>query len=268
MLPPVLDTHCHLDVREFSDDREAVIARAQQQRVTAMLTLGTDLSSSRRAVSLADRFDSVYAAIGLHPNDASRAGKIDWARWEELAAHPRVIAWGEIGLDYHWDTTPPKLQKQVFRDQLALARNLDLPVVVHIRKAHDDTLAILAEPAFTQVRGILHCWSGDLVDAQKGVDLGYLIGVGGPVTYKKSVLPEIVRALPWDTLVVETDAPYLAPVPRRGKRNEPALVRHTFDAVVEIKSDLQPQQAAAALWFNFRRLFERFRVSFETACAA
>jgi TatD DNase family protein len=268
MLPPILDTHCHLDVREFADDREAVIERARQQRVVAMLTLGTDLESSRRALSLAQRYDAVYAAIGLHPNDASQAGKISWSKWEELAVHPRVIAWGEIGLDYHWDATPPRLQKQVFRDQLALARNLDLPVVVHIRKAHDDTLAILAEPAFREVCGILHCWSGDLVDAQKGIDLGYLIGVGGPVTYRKSALPEIVRALPWESLVVETDAPYLAPVPRRGKRNEPALVRHTFDATLEIKSDLQPLQAAAALWLNFRRVFERFRVSFEAACAA
>jgi TatD DNase family protein len=267
-LPPLVDTHCHLDVEDFDDDRQEVIERAESARVAAMLTLGTDLASSARAVELAASQPHVYAAVGLHPNDAARYSSGLWPALETLAAHPKVIAWGEIGLDYHWDLATKEEQHKVFRDQLALARESTLPIVVHIRKAHDDALAILGEPAFRGLSGILHCWSGDLDLARRAVDMGYLIGVGGPITYKKSTLPEIVRELPWEALVVETDAPYLAPVPRRGKRNEPELVRHTFDALVAAKGDLDPADAARLLWANFKRIFTRFCVPFEAAGAA
>lgn len=261
----LIDTHCHLDAADFDADRSDVLARARAARVAAMLTLGTDLESSKRAVRLADSHDSVFAAVGLHPNDARGEADVDWQPYMELAAHPRVIAWGEIGLDYHWDTTTPEWQKRAFREQLACARDLNLPVVVHIRKAHDDTLAILCEPAYKGVTGILHCWSGSVDEAKQAVDLGYLVGIGGPITYRKSNTPDVALALSWDDLVVETDSPYLAPVPLRGKRNEPALVQHTFQALVAAKGDLDPAAAAQKLWENFRRVFPRFPHPYETA---
>jgi len=265
MLPPLIDTHCHLDVSQFDTDRDQLMVRAGEGGVRAMLTLGTDLLSSGRSLELADAHDSIYAAVGLHPNDAIDDGPVDWWPYQEMADHSRVICWGEIGLDNHWDTVAPDRQQRVLRDQLAIARDMQLPVALHIRKAHPETLAILSEPPFKDVTGVLHCWSGDLDEAKKGIDLGYLIGIGGPVTYNKSILPQIVAELPWDALVVETDSPYLAPVPRRGKRNEPALVRHTFDRLVEIKGDLDPDVAAERLWNNFRRIFTRFNVEYPSA---
>ena len=156
-----------------------------------MLTLGTDLPSSVRALELTRAHEPVFAAVGLHPNDAVGTEPVDWQPFLELASDPKVIAWGEIGMDYHWDTTTPERQKDVFRAQLHCARDLGLPVSVHIRKAHEDTLAILGEPAFHGVTGILHCWSGTLEEAKRAVDLGYLIGIGGPITYKKSNTAEI-----------------------------------------------------------------------------
>jgi TatD DNase family protein len=233
-----------------------------------MLTLGTELVSSRRARDLARLEEPVFAAVGLHPNDANSDGDVDWRPYLELASDPKVIAWGEIGLDYHWDTTPPDRQKHVFREQLALARDLKLPVSVHIRKAHEDTLAILREPPHRGVTGILHCWSGTLEQAREAADLGFLIGIGGPITYRKSNTAEIAAALDWDDLVVETDSPYLAPVPQRGRRNEPALIRHTFDALVAAKGDLDPKSAAVRLWNNFRRVLPRFAWAYETARSA
>lgn len=263
----LIDTHCHLDASDFDSDRDDVIRRATASGVAAILTLGTDLTSSRKAVELADQNASVYAGVGLHPNDAAKYEDGLWDELPKLALHPKVIAWGEIGLDYHWDFATKEQQHRLFREQLAIARELDLPIVVHIRKAHDDTLAILSEPAFSGLRGILHCWSGGLEDARRAIDMGYLIGVGGPVTYKKSVLPEIVAQLPWKSLVVETDAPYLAPVPLRGRRNEPALVRHTFERLVQIKGDRSPEDAARTMWANFKRSFPRFHDVYETAAS-
>ena len=261
----LIDTHCHLDVAEFNEDRPELLARARAAGVAALLTLGTDLESSRRAVVLADSEADVFAAVGLHPNDARGDGDVDWEPYLELASHPKVIALGEIGMDYHWDTTSPGRQKLVFREQLAMAHDLKLPVSVHIRKAHADTLDILSEPAFRGVSGILHCWSGTVDEARRAVDLGYLIGIGGPITYKKSNTPEVAAALTWDDLVVETDSPYLAPVPLRGQRNEPAYLGHTFRALVAARNDLDPEAAARRLWDTFRRAFPRFPLSYEAA---
>jgi TatD DNase family protein len=233
-----------------------------------MLTLGTDLPSSQRALQLAQKHEPVFAAVGLHPNDAVGTEPVDWQPYLELASNPRVIAWGEMGMDYHWDTTTPERQKEVFRAQLHCAKDLGLPVSVHIRKAHEDTLEILKEPAFKGVTGILHCWSGTLEEALQAVDLGFLIGIGGPITYKKSNTSEIAAQLSWDDLVVETDSPYLAPVPLRGKRNEPALLPHTFQALLAAKGDLGAEAAAQRLWSNFRRVFPRFSWAYETARAS
>ena len=263
MTLPLIDTHCHLDVKEFSEDRDDMFSRADEARICGMMTLGTDLPSSVRSLDLARSRPGVYAAVGLHPNDAKGEGPVDWLPYQELASDPRVIAWGEIGLDNHWDFTTPDRQQQVLRDQLAIARDLHLPISVHIREAQEETLRILAEPTFKEVTGILHCWSGDLEGAQRAIDMGYLIGIGGPVTFKNSSLPDIARVLPWNSMVVETDAPYLAPMPRRGKRNEPSLVRYTFEKLVEVKADLDPADAARTLWTNFERVFPRFDLSFD-----
>ena len=265
MTQPLIDTHCHLDVEQFHDDQLDVIARARESGIAAMLTIATDVPSSHRSVELARSHDSLYAAVGLHPNDAKKYRPGMWDELEALAQHPRVIAWGEIGMDFHWDFATRDEQLKVLRDQLAIAANLKLPVVIHIRKSAEDTMCVLTEPAFRDVSGILHCWSGTLDQARLGIDMGYLIGIGGPLTYKNSTLPEMAAALPWESLVVETDAPYLAPVPRRGKRNEPALVRHTFDHLVALKDDLDPEAAAHQLWTNFSRVFTRFTDAYETA---
>lgn len=218
-------------------------------------------------MALAESLDEVYAAVGLHPNEARGEGAVDWHPYRDLAAHNKVIAWGEIGLDYHWDTVAPERQKRVFREQLACARELKLPISVHIRKAHEDTLSILSEPAFKGVTGILHCWSGTVDEAKRAVDLGYLIGIGGPITYKKSNTAEIAAALTWDNLVVETDAPYLSPVPMRGKRNEPGYIDHTFQALLTARGDLEAPEAARRLWANFCRVFPRFQRPYEAALA-
>lgn len=263
MTAPLIDSHCHLDVKEFNEDRGEIFSRAACAGIGGMMTLGTDLPSSLRALDLARSRADVFAAVGLHPNDAKDEGAVDWSPYQTLAEDQRVIAWGEIGLDNHWDLTTPERQQQVFRDQLAIARDLHLPISVHIREAQEETLSILAEPGFKEVTGILHCWSGDLAGARRAVDMGYLIGIGGPVTFKNSSLPDIAKALPWSTMVVETDAPYLAPMPRRGKRNEPALVRYTFEKLVEIKGDLDTTDAARTLWTNFKRVFPRFDLSFD-----
>ena len=263
----LIDTHCHLDAEEFNADRPDILARARAGGVAALLTLGTDLESSRRAVTLSESEDEVFAAVGLHPNEAKGVGVVNWQAYADLAGNPKVIAWGEIGLDYHWETTTPERQKRVFREQLAFARELKLPISVHIRKAHEDTLAILSEPAFRDVSGILHCWSGSVEEARRAVDLGYLLGIGGPITYKKSNTADVVAALTWDDVVVETDSPYLAPAPLRGKRNEPAYVEHTFKALLAARNDLDPEAAARRLWDNFRRKFPRFQRSYETAPA-
>ncbi len=245
----LVDTHTHLNDAKFAGCEQEVIERARANGVTRLINMGDTLASSAKAVELAAAYEGVYAGVGIHPEEAfPMTGKDDamLAAWTEQL---RVVAIGEIGLDYYWEKDPEKrqLQQQIFIRQLDLARQLHLPVCIHDRDAHGDTLAILKREG-RGLRGVMHCFSGSWEMAQELLKLGWYIGVDGPLTFKNAAkLPEIVQRFPLERLLVETDAPYLAPVPMRGKQNEPAFVRYVAEKVAEIKGisvDLVAEQTS------------------------
>ena len=230
---PFIDSHCHIDGQEYDADREEVIARALDAGVTTMLNVGTGDPHSgafERAVELAETHEGIYAAIGVHPHDAKLFDNAAEQRLLDLARRSeRVIAWGEIGLDYHYDHSPRDVQREVFKRQLGLARELNLPVVIHSREADTDTISILREALTGYQRGgVMHCFGGGLSMAEAAIELGFYISFAGNLTFKKAEdLRDVARQLPLDRLLIETDCPYLTPVPFRGKRNEPARVVET-----------------------------------------
>ena len=258
------DTHCHLDFNSFDEDRQQVLERAWEAGINRILNPGIDLQTSQSALELSELHSKLYAAVGIHPNSASSWDARSLPALREMAAHPKAAAIGEIGLDYYWDTTPVPDQKQAFRDQLALAAELGLPVVVHNREATEDVLAILlawqAELAATgstlaQRPGVLHSFSGNSAQAELAAAANFYIGITGPVTFKNAPeLHAVVRETPLERLLIETDAPFLAPHPVRGKRNEPAYVRHIADKIALLKGctidDVASQTAR-----NARHLF-------------
>ena len=232
----LVDTHCHLDWNAFDPDRQAVIDRAVQAGVRRMITIGVDVASSRRAIEIAEQHEGVYAAVGVHPNDCAgfAAALLQEIRW--LAQHPKVVAIGEIGLDYYWHKVDHETQARAFRAQLELAAEINKPVIIHSRDAAADVVAILED--FTRhaarVNGTLHSYFDDLEIARRVFALGFYIGVTGPITFKKSDRErEIIRQVPLDRLLLETDAPFLTPLPYRGKRNEPAYVRHVAEMIAK-----------------------------------
>jgi len=237
---PFIDSHCHIDGPEFDADRDEVIARARDAGVTTMLNVGTGDPQSgafERAVEIANRHDDIYAAVGVHPHDAKVFDDAAATRLTDLVKrNNKVIAWGEIGLDYHYDHSPSEVQREIFRRQLRIARDLNLPVVIHSREADDDTISALREELNGYDRaGVLHCFGGSLQMAREAIALGFYISFAGNLTFKKADnLREIARALPLDRLLVETDCPYLTPVPYRGKRNEPARVIETAKCLAVI----------------------------------
>ena len=231
----LVDTHAHLHDTAFDGDRAAVLARARAAGVAAFLTIGTDVPTSEAAVALAQAEPDVYAAVGIHPHDAATADDAALARIAELARAPKVVAIGELGLDYYRDLSPRDVQRTALVAQLRLARAVGKPVLLHCREAHADLLELCATEDVATGGGILHCFSGDLAVAHRGLDLGLLISIAGPVTYPSARrLAEVVRALPLDRLVVETDCPYLPPQPWRGQRNEPAYLPVTAARVAEL----------------------------------
>lgn len=255
-----VDSHCHIDGPEYDADREEVIARARDAGVTTMLNVGTGDPHSgafERAVALAEQHTEVYCAIGVHPHDAKLFDGAAEQRLIDLAKQStRVVAWGEIGLDYHYDHSPREVQRDVFRRQLAIARELNLPVVIHSREADDDTIAILREEFTGYSRaGVLHCFGGTLEMAEQAVKLGFFVSFAGNLTFKKADdLRAIAQKLPLDRLLVETDCPYLTPVPFRGKRNEPARVVETAKFLAELR-DVTPEEVGRLTSENFARLF-------------
>ena len=231
----LFDTHAHLHDPAFDTDRPAVIARARTAGVAGFLTIGTDEGTSVAAVALAAAEPDVHAAVGIHPHDASTADPATLARIAVLARAPRVVAIGEIGLDYYRDLSPRPVQRTALVAQLQLAQAVGKPVLLHCREAHADLLDVCEAEGVAAIGGILHCFSGDLAVARRGLDLGLLISIAGPVTYPSARrLAEVVRALPLDRLVVETDCPYLPPQPWRGQRNEPAYLPVTAARVAEL----------------------------------
>lgn len=250
-----VDSHCHLTDEQFADDLEAVIARALAAGVTQVVTLGTDLATSRAAIALAEKYPAVYAAIGIHPEAVRAARQSDVQSLRELAAHPKVVAIGEIGLDYFWDKTTADLQQIFFVEQLRLAGDLQLPVAIHDRDAHEKIMETLGELEGLHLRGVLHAFSGELEMAHAAMKMGYMISLGGPVTFKSARrTQEIAAQLPLEKMMLETDAPYLAPHPFRGKRNEPAQVPLIAARIAELR-DVHPDQIAARTTQNARHLF-------------
>jgi len=236
--PDLFDTHAHLHFPGFDEDRDAVLARARAAGVRRMVTIGTDGETSRAALALADRHPDVWATAGVHPHDAAESDEAAQAEVERIAAERRVVAIGEIGLDFFRNLSPPETQERVLRRFLALARRLRKPVVLHCRDAHAEILALLGEERVADVGGIMHCFSGDVAIARRCLDLGLLISLAGPVTYPNArALPDVARFVPGDRLVVETDCPFLPPQGYRGKRNEPAYLTITAARVAELRGE-------------------------------
>jgi len=237
----LIDSHCHLADAQFADDVDAVLARSNTAGVVAMVCAGADIASSRAAVRIAEQSESVYAVVGIHPEHADSFSTDAIKTIGDLAAHPRVVGVGEIGLDFHYaDAAPRETQEENFIAHLDLAEELGLPVVIHDRDAHDALMTILrgrGDSRIAQRRGILHCFSGDLAMANEAIDLGYFISFAGNLTFQNAQpLREIAAAVPLERIVIETDAPYLAPMPYRGKRNEPAYVARVAEKIAELKN--------------------------------
>jgi len=253
----LIDSHCHPDSQEFDADREEVIDRALAAGVEHIMAIGTgngppDLEAGIR---MADQYPCFYATIGIHPHDAAKATPADFRRFSDLLAHPKVLAVGEIGLDYHYDFSPRETQKSVFIEQMAIAAQARKPIVIHTREAWEDTLALI-EQYWTPhgIGGIMHCFSGGPLDAQRALNLGFYLSFGGIVTFPKATgVQAAAREAPRDRILIETDAPYLAPVPKRGKRNEPALIVHTAHKLADLCA-VPLETICKATTDNFRRL--------------
>jgi TatD DNase family protein len=253
----LIDSHCHLDSADFDDDRDAVIERALTAGVEHMMAIGTgngppDLEAGLR---LAEKHPAFYATVGIHPHDAAKAGADDFRHLADLLSHPKVLAVGEMGLDYHYDFSPRDVQKTAFIRQMAIAAEARKPIVIHTREAWDDTLALIQQHWSPHgIGGIMHCFSGGLAEMSSALDLGFYLSFGGVVTFPKALaVQEAAKAAPRDRILIETDAPYLAPVPKRGKRNEPALMVHTARKLAELRGESY-DGVCAATSENFRRL--------------
>ncbi len=254
----LIDSHAHLDFPQFDADRADVLDRARQAGVSTLLAIGSGPGPEKldAALPFAEQYNWIYATVGIHPHEARLASELHFVKLDQLARRPRVIAWGEVGLDYHYDHSPRDVQQRVFRRQLEQARAAKLPVIIHCREAWPDCLATLEQSwRSSGLGGIFHCFSGALEDARKGIDMGFLVSFAGNVTYPKAQnLRDVARELPLDHLLIETDAPFLAPKPYRGKRNEPAFVAEVARTLASVRN-LAPEEIAAATSANFRRFF-------------
>jgi TatD DNase family protein len=254
----LIDSHCHLDFPDFAADLDAVVERARAAGVERMITIGTRVAKAAGVVEIAERYEEVFFTVGTHPHEAAGEGAEDFAAMRAFAQHPKCVGIGEAGLDYHYDYAPRDVAQRVFRGQIALARELDLPLVIHARDADGDIAAILTdEMGQGRFRALLHCFTSSPELAETALGLGLSISFSGVVTFKKSEgLRAIARDVPLDRILVETDAPYLAPTPHRGRRNEPAFVVATAGVVAEARG-LEPEALAAATRANTHAIFRR-----------
>ena len=251
----VIDTHCHLDMSRYQDDLQDVIDRARDAGVKRMLTIGIDLQSSRAAVELAGKHEGIYAAVGVHPHHVAETSDDDYRELRELAGQPEVVAYGEIGMDAVRNYAPLADQKDHFKRQVMFAKELELPVIVHDRETHDEIMEVLEDAAPFKAGGVMHCFSGDAELALRVVKMGFYVSIPGVVTFNNAaMMQEAVEAVPLDRLLVETDGPFLAPVPKRGKRNEPAYVLYTAQKVAEIKG-ITLEEVARQTTANAEKLF-------------
>jgi TatD DNase family protein len=254
----LVDSHCHLDFPEFADDMDGVVARADEAGVKHMLSICTYVTKFEQVLAVAQRYDNIYCTVGIHPHNAEKEPEVTPEHLILMADHDKVIGFGESGLDFHYDKSPRDIQKRQFKAHIEASRELGLPLIIHTRNADDDMAKILKEETgkgpFT---GLLHCFSSSRALAETALDLGIYLSISGIVTFKKADdLRDIVKDAPLDRLLVETDAPYLAPVPMRGKVNEPAFTRYTAEKVAEIK-DLSLEEVAQATTDNFFTLFSK-----------
>ncbi len=252
----LIDSHVHLDDLRYDTDRENVLQRAEAAGVETMITIGCDLATSQAAVALAGAHPQVFAAIGVHPHEAKEIKDGWYEAFRSLARQPKVVAYGEIGLDYHYDHSPREVQRERFREQICLARELNLPLIIHTREAQDDTVSILREEGAGDVGGVFHCFSGDAWLAKDALDMGFYLSFSGVLTFKNAtMLRDVAKTVPLDRLMVETDCPYLTPVPYRGKRNEPAYVQYVAETLVEVRGNESLESLARATADNTKRLF-------------
>ncbi|MEW6665941.1 MAG: TatD family hydrolase [Thermodesulfobacteriota bacterium] len=251
----VTDSHAHLDMPEYDQDRDEVLKRAFQAGVRRIIAIGTDLESSLKALEIAGKYEGIFSTVGYHPHNAKDLDANVLDRLRQLALEPKVVAWGEIGLDFFRRHSPPDRQRAAFHDQMDLARQLGLPVIIHSRDANKEILQGLRMRKNSGQSGVVHCFSGDYRMAVELLDLGFYISIPGTVTYKNaSVVQDVATRLPLDRLLVETDAPYLTPVPHRGKRNEPLFVTHTVRKIAELRH-LDFEEVAERTSENTKRLF-------------
>ncbi|NPC94934.1 TatD family hydrolase [Bacillus sp. WMMC1349] len=251
----LFDTHAHLNAEQYHEDLKEVIARAREEKVEHIVVVGFDRPTINRAMELIEEYEFIYAAIGWHPVDAIDMTDEDLSWIKELSSHEKVVALGEMGLDYHWDKSPKDVQKEVFRKQIALAKEVNLPIVIHNRDATEDVITILREEGAEQVGGIMHCFTGSAEIARECIDMNFYISFGGPITFKNAKKPkEVAKQIPIDRVLIETDCPYLTPHPFRGKRNEPSYVKFVAEQIAELKG-LTYEEVAAKTTENAKKLF-------------
>ncbi|WP_394581585.1 TatD family hydrolase [Cytobacillus firmus] len=249
------DTHAHLNAEQYNEDLQEVIDRALSEGISNIVVVGFDRLTIEKAMELTEKYEFIYASVGWHPVDAIDMTEEDLLWIEELSSHPKVVALGEMGLDYYWDKSPKDIQKEVFRKQIRLAKKVKLPIVIHNRDATADIVEILKEEGAGEVGGIMHCFSGSPEIAQECVDMNFYISLGGPVTFKNAKKPkEVADVIPLEKLLIETDCPYLTPHPHRGKRNEPSYVKLVAEQIAGIKG-LSTEEVAQATTENAKKLF-------------
>lgn len=251
-----IDTHVHLNADQYDEDLQQVIERAQQHKVNKMIVIGFDRKTIERALELAEAYEFIYAVVGWHPVDAIDCTAEDLQWIEELAAHPKVVGIGETGLDYHWDKSPKEIQQEVFRKQIQLAKKVRLPIIIHNRDATEDVLRILKEEDAQEIGGVMHCFSGSVETARESIAMNFMISLGGPVTFKNAKKPkEVAAEIGLEHLMIETDAPYLAPHPYRGKRNEPSYVPLVAEEIARLKG-ISVEEVAERTTQNAEQFFK------------
>jgi TatD DNase family protein len=252
----LIDTHCHLGFSQYDNDREKVIQRAIKNKVSRIITIGTDLSSSQKAIELAEKFAVIYAAVGIHPNDYLGLKEKHFDQLKALAAHEKVVAFGEIGLDYYRMSIPVKKQQDLFKTQVKLAHSLKLPLIIHNRDAHNDIYHILVEEHTEEISGVLHSFTGDDHFLESVLALNFYVSFTGSITFKNASYDAIVEKVPLERLLLETDSPFLTPVPFRGRRNEPAYLKYIAEKIAQVKK-ISTAELAKITTENTRRLFKK-----------